>query len=250
MKYLIIDDEPHARDRMRFLMQEYLDFQYSGEAENGIEAIEMIESVSPDLIFLDIEMPGLNGFDVLRQLRVKTLPMIIFVTAFDQYAIQAFEVEALDYLVKPVSSKRLEQTLRRVQKIQHNQQFQQIASLLKGIEHQTEPLNRIPARLGHKLKLIPLLEVLWFVLEDRIVFVQTVEEKLPTHFETLKELESRLNEGDFFRINRNHIVQLSHISEVIPFGSSLFRIIIPPYENIPLEVSREQTKKLKKLLDL
>ena len=250
MKFIIVDDEPPARERMRHLMTAFDEFEYVGEAENGLDAVNLIEASRPDLVFLDIEMPGLDGFDVIRQLSPSSVPIVIFVTAFDQYAIKAFEVEALDYLVKPVSPERLETALQRVLKMKRKPIEEHIDSINRIAVGQKRPLARIPVRKGHGITLLNFGDICFFHFEDRIVFVQTARKRYPTHFESLKELEARLLQQDFLRINRNCLVNLNQISEIIPYGRSLLKIVMNECPEIALDVSREQAKKLKTMLSL
>lgn len=250
MKYLIIDDEVHARNRMRQLLEVFPELELIGEASDGLQAVERIEERKPDLIFLDIEMPGLNGFEVIQNLKTDRPPKIIFVTAYDEFAIKAFEVEAIDYLVKPVSPDRLEKTIKRViassadKERVDDKKIKEISSKIGNSIH------NIPVREGDRIKLTPVNKVLFFKFENRIIFTQTSEKRFDTHFESLRELEGRLENFNFFRINRNFLINLDLLDEIIPWGNACFHIKLKNYQGELLEVSREQSKKLRKIYGL
>ena len=244
MNYLIIDDEDLSRKRMQDLMKAYPRHRCIGQARNGIEAVDLIMYKQPDFILLDVEMAGLSGFEVLNQLRATELPLIIFVTAFDQYAINAFEVEALDYLVKPVSTERLDLAITRLEKRQHSRDSDQ--TILKMARNHVEQLTRIPVFDGIRIKLLAFHEIRWFEFDDRLVFAQTTEGRYLTRFDSLKGLEDRLLEQDFIRINRNYLVQTSYIAEIKPINKTQYQIIMEDIHNQPLLVSRQQSKTLRK----
>lgn len=250
ISYLIVDDELYARKQLSYLLRPYPDFKALGEAGNGLEAVDLIERLQPDVVFLDIQMPGFNGFDVLRQIRSDSLPLLVFITAHNTFAIKAFEVEALDYLLKPVSEQRFELVIQRLRKRKAERQHQQTINLDRFTDALHDPLTLLPVRCGQRIVLKPFTAVFWLELENRIVFAITDEGRIPTHFETLKELEIRLQEQEFFRINRTQLVNIIHIAELIPFGNHQLRIKTKPFPSDPLLVSREQSKSLKKRLGL
>jgi two-component system LytT family response regulator/two-component system response regulator LytT len=250
ISYLIVDDELYARKQLSYLLQPYPDFKALGEAGNGLEAVDLIERLQPDVVFLDIQMPGFNGFDVLRQIRSDRLPLLVFITAHNTFAIRAFEVEALDYLLKPVSEQRFDLVIQRLRKRRADHQHQKTIDLDRFTGTLNDPLTRLPVRNGQRIVLIPFTEVFWLELENRIVFAITDQGRLPTHFETLKELEGRLREQEFFRINRNQLVNLSQIAELIPFGNHQLQLKTKQLPANPLVVSREQSKSLKLRLGL
>lgn len=198
-KTLIIDDESLARDRLRRLLTVHSDiFQVIGEAQNGQEGQQLVDTLKPDLIFLDIEMPLLNGFEMLRKLT--HLPIVIFATAYDQYAIQAFEENSIDYLLKPILADRLERTVQKLQRFENEavnqeQQTQSLQQLLQQLQP-PKTMTGMPVQVGDKIRLIPLNEVGYFEADGKYVYLYTqtnhkhlvdytlnaLEDKLPPHF--------------------------------------------------------------------
>lgn len=248
MRFIVVDDEPYARKQILHLTSAYSDLECIAQVKNGIEAVEAIEEYQPDLVFLDIQMPGLNGFDVIRQIKPDKKPIIVFITAYDEYALKAFDVEALDYLIKPVSEDRFRSMVEKLRKHQLTSAVHMKNAIINASKSINDPLTRLPVRVGRRIKLKTFSEVYWFDLEDRIVFAQTDEGRFPTHFDSLKELEDRLYQQEFFRINRIHLINLAHISEIVPFGQYRLQILLKDHADIPLRVSRDQSRKLKKII--
>jgi len=207
---IIVDDEPEARARLRRLLAEHANqIEIVGEAADGIAAVSTIESVTPDLAFLDIEMPGLNGFQLLDSLPRESWPLIVFTTAYDQYAIQAFEVHALDYLLKPVTKERLGECLRRLEQLSSELS----RTRLDRARLEQRPLERLLARSGAKQVIVHIQDVIAFEANDKLVFARTPAGRF-TLSVTLKELEERLDLEHFCRIHRQTIIQLKHAREL------------------------------------
>jgi two-component system LytT family response regulator len=207
---IIVDDEPEARARLRRLLAEHADrIEIVGEAGDGIAAISGIESLTPDLAFLDIEMPGLNGFQLLDSLPRESWPLIVFTTAYDQYAIRAFEVHALDYLLKPVTKDRLGECLSRLE----HAPSELSRSRLDLARREHQPLERLLARSGAKQAIVQVQDVIAFQADDKLVFARTPAGRF-TLGVTLKELEERLDPEVFCRIHRQTIIQLKHAREI------------------------------------
>lgn len=250
MKYIIVDDEEAARNQMALLLKDIPGLHKIGEASNGIEAIRVIETIHPDLVFLDVQMPGLNGFEVINQINLEKLPEVVFVTAYDQYAIKAFEIDALDYLLKPVDPARLEITIEKIRKKTDIEKTTGEETIRKISKQNNTPLSRIPVREGHLMKLLNFNEILWMEFENRVIYVQTKSRKYETNFDSLKELEPRLDPDEFFRINRTQLINLNNIKEIIPGYGNQLSIQMDQKEARVLSVSREQSRKLKQLLSL
>ena len=207
---IIVDDESDARARLRRLLAAHADqVEIVGEAADGISAVSTIESLSPDLGFLDIEMPGLNGFQLLDSLPRASWPLIIFTTAYDQYAIRAFEVHALDYLLKPVTKDRLGECLQRLALLS----AELSRSRLDRARREQRPLERLLARSGAKQMIVQVQDVIAFEADDKLVFARTVNGRFMLNV-TLKELEERLDSEGFCRVHRQTIVQLRHAREL------------------------------------
>jgi two-component system LytT family response regulator len=207
---LIVDDEREARRRLQRLLAAHAGaVEVAGEAEDGPSAVAAIEKTNPDIVFLDIEMPGLDGFGVLDSLPQDKWPIIIFTTAYGHYAIRAFEVHALDYLLKPVTQKRLAECLARLDKIQPGVQ----RSPLEDARRDGRKLERLMARSGSKLIVVNVDDVIAFESEDKLVFGRTPAGRFVLNI-TMKELEERLDAAVFCRVHKQAIVQLSHAREV------------------------------------
>jgi DNA-binding LytR/AlgR family response regulator len=245
MRTLIVDDEIPARQRLKRLLDDVQDIELVGEAENGIQAVEMIETLSPDLVLLDIQMPGLDGFGVIEAL--VDPPPIIFVTAYDEYAIRAFEVSALDYLLKPFSRARLEQAIHRARAtIAEEKAFAaRLRPLLESLTFQERYLTRLAVRDRDRIRVLDTNEVDWIGLEDEQVVVYTEDGVYPIR-RTLTDLASRLDPATFFRAHRSVIVNLDRVQEIIPWfkGSHKLRLTT----GAEVDLSRAQARALRKIL--
>jgi two-component system LytT family response regulator len=246
MRTLIVDDEGPARVRLRRLLAEIDAIEIIGEAEDGLQAVEMIEAEKPDLVLLDIQMPGLDGFGVIEALDVA--PPIIFVTAYDQYAIRAFEVHALDYLLKPYSRRRLEEAIRRAQEALSEEAdiSEQLGSLLESLAAQGQYMVRLAVRDRDRIRVLDVEEVDWIGIENEQVVVYARNRAYPIR-RTLTELENRLNPAHFFRAHRSAIVNLARVAEIIPWfkGSHILRLTTGE----EVDLSRARARALRQLLD-
>jgi two-component system LytT family response regulator len=246
MRTLIVDDEPPARERLKRLLDDIEGVALIGEAEDGAQAVEMIERERPDLVLLDIQMPGLDGFGVVEAL--EDPPPLVFVTAYDQYAIRAFEVSALDYLLKPFSRERLEKAIRRAQEAQGEEQdvAARLRPLLESLAAQGRYLARLAVRERDRIRVLDVDEVDWIGIGDEGVVVHVGERAYPTR-RTLAELEARLDPACFFRAHRSAIVNLSRVKEVIPWFKGSHRLRLTTGAEVDL--SRAQARALRKILD-
>ncbi|MEX2574732.1 MAG: LytTR family DNA-binding domain-containing protein [Balneolaceae bacterium] len=249
LKIILVDDEKPARDRLRLLLEEMgVDIRITGEAANGKEAVEIIREKKPDLIFLDIQMPVLGGFDVVDILGDE-LPPVIFVTAYDDYAIRAFEIHAVDYLLKPVRKPRLQDALGRVDKSgEHAGRFHSVQKLLQ--HHFSGPSGRfhkIPVNVRQEIRLLDYDSILYFKADGKLTWAVTGERKYQTDF-TLNQLEQRLKQHSFLRIHRSAIVNLDAVSKLEPWFKGGFAAILT--NGTELEISRRRVAELKKILGI
>ena len=246
MRTLIVDDEAPARERLRRLLVGLEDVQVVGEATDGIGAVEMIEGRRPDLVLLDIQMPGLDGFGVIQALADP--PAVIFVTAYDEYALRAFEVHALDYLLKPFSRERLEAAIRRAQEALSGGQdlAAQLGPLLESLATEGCFLTRLAVHDRDCIRVLDADEVDWIGIENEQVMVHTGSQAYPIR-RTLAELEVRLDPKCFFRAHRSAIVNLDRVQEVIPWfkGSHILRLTT----GAEVDLSRARARALRKILD-
>jgi two-component system, LytTR family, response regulator len=234
---LIIDDEREARRRLARLLAEHAgEIEIAGEAADGPSAVEAIEAHEPDVVFLDIEMPGLDGFGVLDALPQDGWPTVVFVTAYGHYAIRAFEVHALDYLLKPVTPKRLSECIARLSDVRPAVQ----RARLDQARRDNRPLERLMVRSGTKLIVLSVKDVIAFESEDKLVFARTTQGRSVLNI-TMKELEERLDSEMFCRVHKQAIVQLSHAREVhsLAGGHYLLRLADGSEVQIGRNYSRE-----------
>jgi two-component system LytT family response regulator len=242
IRAIIVHDEPLARARLRTLLsQADTPVELVGEASSGEEAVALVHEFRPDLLFLDIQMPVLDGFDVV-DLLTPPRPQIIFVTAYDQHALRAFEVHALDYLTKPVRLARLNQTLARLPKASNPD---------PGIEHllrqrSGDPLLRLTVHVGRRLRVVPLEEIRWIEAEEKIVLVHLLDGGSCLTDFTLDELEMRLDPSRFLRIHRSSIVNAGRVKELAPWFAGSY--IVKLDDGTQLPVARRRVRQVRTLL--
>lgn len=242
---LVVDDEELARVRIRALLDELSGVSVVGEAVNGMDAVEKIGELEPDLVLLDIQMPGMSGFDVIEAL--DDVPLVIFATAFDDYAIKAFEVNSVDYLLKPVSRERLEEAVGRARDLVADEselgaEIEKLTALVRA-----RGLDRLPVSRGKKIILLDLPDILWIASEEGLVFAHTADGKYLVNL-TMVELEERLDGRTFFRIHRSTIVHLGHVKEIVPWFSGKFRVVVDDEPSTELVLSRSRAKALRAIL--
>tara|TARA_B100000795_G_scaffold269687_1_gene259938 strand:+ start:5044 stop:5751 length:708 start_codon:yes stop_codon:yes gene_type:complete len=235
MRALIVDDERLARNELLRLLEKFPEIEVVGEAANGNEAIEKIEDLSPDLVFLDIQMPGMTGFEVLEHLHV--VPNVIFITAYDEYALKAFEVNALDYVLKPIELNRLEKAIGKVL-VETNERIKEDKLSLES---------QIFIKDGEKCWFVKLEKVRMFESEGNYVRLY-FDSSRPMILKSLNNLEKRLSEQEFFRISRKYIINLNWIDKVEAWFNGGLRVTLKSGEK--LEISRRQTSRFKELMTL
>lgn len=251
LKTLVVDDEKPARDRLIHLLSKDKRVEVVGAAGNGPEAIDRVNEHHPHLILLDIQMPGMDGFDVVRMLNDP--PLVIFTTAYDEYAIKAFEIHALDYLLKPIPQKRLSAAIgRAIQEwsaIDGGGRDDWQERLLEAVNAVSPPqrtLARVPVRAGETIRLIDLVDVLWFFVQDKLVSLVSAEGTLDTQYTTIQELEQKLDPEVFFRIHRSMMVNLNHVKEIQPWFSGTVKVVMDDAESTALDVSRVHARRLRR----
>ena len=249
LRVLIVDDEPLARERTRRMLDELEDIAVVGEAGSAEEARRRVAELGPDLVLLDIQMPGEDGFALLESLDPR--PVVVFVTAFDHYAVRAFEENAVDYLLKPFRRERLEQALARVRRdlARPEELAERLQGLLASLGRGAggEALDRLTVRLGHKQLILNASEVLWFGAEDKLVFAATVSARHYVNF-TLDQLERRLDARRFTRIHRGVIVNLDWAAALRPGFAGTYRLQLKDEARTELPVSRARARPLRERL--
>ena len=267
MTALIIDDEQLAREELQYLLDEEGSVEVLAQGTNGIEAVELIRTHRPDVVFLDVQMPGLDGFAVLRKLleqnspEARPLPQIIFATAFDQYAVRAFDVNAIDYLLKPFDGSRVMQALDRVRarlKGAHDEkpapgEAGQLGALLRLIEQQQasrQASGKIVLQTQSRLLLVDQKDISYAAIEDGTISVATPTLEGQSRFRTLEELLELLDPSLFWRAHRSFVVNINHIKEVVPWFKSSYQLRMDDKKQTEVPVSRAQTRKLRELFKL
>lgn len=227
---VIVDDEQLARDELAYLLKSVGDVEVVAQGKNGLEGVNLIREHAPDLVFLDVQMPGLDGFGVVEQIGAEKMPAIVFVTAFDQYALRAFEIHALDYLLKPFDRERFEATLARAREAIRLRAAgsgdQGMAALLESLAARRKYAERLLVKCSGKERLLPVAEVDWFEAAGNYVKIHTGGERLLLR-ETMANLELRLDPEQFARIHRSTIVNLGKVKELEPWfhGDYVVRLV-------------------------
>ena len=254
MTALVVDDEPLAREELGFLLQSFPEVEVVGEASDGPEALERIEALEPDIVFLDVQMPGLNGLDVVREIlgRNGRIPHIIFATAFDQYAVEAFEVNAADYLLKPVEKNRLAHSIDRARELTRSpgRESGRMERLLASIRDQASPPAKVLVRAAGRMILVDAADIVFASVKDGAVRIVATEFEGHSNYRTLDELQSALGDRLFWRPHRSFIVNIDRISEVVPWFKSNYQLRMSDRDRTTIPVSRAQTKRLRELFRL
>ena len=248
LRTVIVDDEPVARQILRDELDAFPDVEIAGEASNGRDALAEIARIKPDLVFLDLEMPILGGFDVIRQLPDGVLPIVIIVTAYDQHAIRAFEAGALDYLLKPVSQERLEKALGRARALRGK--TREVAESLAQLSDAAEPANgtrgrKVVGRAGAEYYLLDIDNVLAFQAEREIVWILTARQRFLAT-QTLQAVDERLRGSQFQRVHRNALVNVNHVRKMSPLSSQ--RWLLTLSNGVEFIVSKRQARTVRQML--
>jgi len=241
---LIVDDSDPARKKIRRYLEDHPSIQVLGEARNGMEAVELVIDRGSNLLFLDIQMPFLNGFEVLEYLQEKEIdPWVIFVTAHDRFAVKAFDLNAVDYLLKPVDKSRFDQAIAKLQSIARPSH----GELIKYYRQENPQMQRIPIKVGNRLKLIPVHQIDLMITEHGLVTLYGETDSHLTDY-TLDYLEKVLPTTAFFRNHRSMLCRLSKINEIISEGDRRYSVSFDHIEFSKLPLSRRRYSKLKSLL--
>ncbi|HXW05017.1 MAG TPA: LytTR family DNA-binding domain-containing protein [Vicinamibacterales bacterium] len=254
LRTVVVDDEQLAREELCFLLGQVEGVHVVAQAVNGVEALTVIEEQSPDLVLLDVQMPGLTGFEVARRLLDGGIEsQVVFITAFDQHAIEAFEVNAVDYLLKPVEAGRLATAIDRVRRrIQSDRPSRpaEIERLLELLGNRQERREQLAVRVGDRYLLIHTDEVVHASVEDDVITVATNSLSGTSNYRTLDELQARLDPGVFWRVHRSHLVNINKIKEIVPWFSRNYLLKMKDAKGTEIPVSRAQTRRLREYLRL
>ena len=259
LRILIADDEQPARSELSFQLEQLDDVEVVEEAADGLQAVSLAEALVPDVVLLDIQMPGLTGFEVARQLLERGVEShIVFVTAFDQYAIEAFDVSAIDYLLKPVEPARLAQMIQRVRRrvaterdlpdaTTANKELERIVQYVAERQRRKEQL---AVKVGERFLLVQAEDIVNASLADEVITIVTSSVVGTSNYRTLDELHSHLDSAVFWRVHRSHIVNINKIKEIVPWFSRNYILKMKDGKGTEIPVSRTQTKKLREYLSL
>jgi two-component system, LytTR family, response regulator len=254
---VIVDDEQLARDELAYLLKNAGDVNVVAQGKNGLEAVNLIKEHNPDLVFLDVQMPGLDGFGVIKKLLDKKIPLpqIVFATAFDQYAVKAFEVNAVDYLLKPFDKKRVAQSVQRARAEleAEGSPAEKIDTLVRMLQTPKTQSSKILLKSLGRMFLVDQKEICYASIEDGVITVVTAG---PSGMEghsncrTLEELLDSLDPGLFWRAHRSYLVNINRIREVVPWFKSSYQLRMDDKKQSEIPVSRAQTKRLRELFGL
>jgi two-component system response regulator LytT len=254
---IIVDDEKPARDELAFLLKAFPEINVIGQGKNGVDAVNLIKEHSPDLVFLDVQMPGLDGFGVLRKLveRKMKVPHVVFATAFDHYAVQAFDVNAVDYVLKPFDKARIAKAIQRARKVMETQtstaeRLEQLVSQLNGNTKQSVQPAKILVKSGQRLLLVAAEDLIFASIDDGLISVCGRDVEGTSNYRTLEELHAALDSETFWRPHRSYMVNIHHIKEVVPWFKSSYMLKMDDKKQSEVPVSRVQTKRLRELFKL
>ena len=258
IRALVVDDEQLARDELCFLLGQVGGVDIIGQAADGVEALRVAGELRPDVIFLDVQMPGLTGFEVARRLiEADVEAQLVFVTAFDQYAIDAFSVNAVDYVLKPVDADRLEQTIERARRRVVSEQAARLPISSADLERVVEAVqarqgrrDQLAVRVGERFILVQADEVIHASLTDETIQVVTNTVSGTSNYRTLDELQARLDPAVFWRVHRSHLVNITKIKEIVPWFSRNYLLKMKDAKSTEIPVSRSQTRRLREYLQL
>jgi two-component system LytT family response regulator/two-component system response regulator LytT len=260
IRVVVVDDEQLAREELIFLLSRIGGIEVIAQAGNGLEALRVIQDHTPDLVMLDVQMPGFTGFEVARRLLDSGIEsQLVFVTAYDQHAIEAFEVNAVDYLLKPVEAERLETAVERVRRRLQTGRPQpppmpvagdDLEKLLQLLSTRQERREQLAVKVGDRFLLIRTDEVVHASVEDDVITVVTNALSGTSNYRTLDELQARLDPAVFWRVHRSHLVNINRIKEIVPWFSRNYILKMKDAKGSEIPVSRSQTKRLREYLRL
>jgi two-component system response regulator LytT len=246
---LIVDDEQLASDELTYLLKDFPDVEIIATGRNGLEAMDLIPKLEPDLVFLDVHMPGLDGLGVIRQLREKSIPLpyFILVTAYDQYAVEAFRLEAMDYLLKPVDKARLEETIERARRAtQEKNRTAAPETPSRTASHRT----KLAVRSANRHFIVDAQDVIYATIDNGLITLVAAQIEGQSNYRTIEDLQANLDPEMFWRVHRSFLVNINKIKEVVPWFKSSYQLRMDDKKHTEIPVSRVQTKRLRELLKL
>jgi len=259
---LIVDDEKPAREELAFLLKGFPDIHLVAQGKNGLEAVNLIKEHSPDLVFLDVQMPGLDGFGVLQKLMERKIevPHVVFATAFDHYAVRAFDVNAVDYVLKPFDRTRIAKAIQRARReieseVSPTDRLEQLVSRLDAVKNgATKAAAPAPSKIlvnaQQKLLLVDAEDMIFATIADGLISIIARDLEGTSNYRTLDELQDALASDSFWKPHRSFLVNIHHIKEVVPWFKSTYMLKMNDKKQTEVPVSRHQTKRLRELFKL
>ena len=254
---IIVDDEKPAREELAYLLKGFPEINVIGQGKNGVEAVNLIKEHAPDLVFLDVQMPGLDGFGVLKKLveRKMKVPHVVFATAFDHYAVQAFDVNAVDYVLKPFDKARISKAIQRARREIEAQtspveRLENLVSQLGAGKQTATPPVKIIVKTQQKLLLVDAEDLIFASIERGMISVTAKDVEGTSNYRRLEELNAALDSVSFWRPHRSFLVNIHYIKEVVPWFKSTFMLKMNDKKQTEVPVSRSQLKRMRELFKL
>jgi two-component system, LytTR family, response regulator LytT len=247
---VVVDDEKLACDELSFLLKDFPEVDVIATGSNGLEAVDLIRRLEPELVFLDVNMPGLDGLGVIRRLRERELdlPHFIFVTAYDQFAVEAFRLEAMDYLLKPVDKTRLTETIERARRAIQDKKAPDAPPLPRTAP--SAPRSKLMVRANSRYLIVDANEVIYATIDNGLITLVTTNFEGQSNYRTIEDLQASLDRDMFWRVHRSYLVNINRIKEVVPWFKSSYQLRMDDKKGTEVPVSRVQTRRLRELFKL
>jgi two-component system LytT family response regulator/two-component system response regulator LytT len=248
---IVVDDEPLARDELAFLLKDFPEIELIGTGANGLEALDLIEKLEPEVVFMDVNMPGLDGLGVVQRLREHGIdpPHFIFVTAYDQYAVEAFRLEALDYLLKPVDRGRLAETIDRARRLILERKSSEPVPAATAAPAPA-PRTKLMVKAGNRNFIVDASDIIYATIDDGLITLVTTAFEGQSNYRTIEDLQASLDREMFWRVHRSFLVNIDRIKEVVPWFKSSYQLRMDDKKHTEIPVSRVQTRRLRELFKL
>ena len=247
---VVVDDEKLACDELSYLLNDFPEVEVVATGCNGLEALELVQKLEPELVFLDVNMPGLDGISVVRRLREKEvdLPHFIFVTAYDQHAVEAFRLEAMDYLLKPLDKGRLAETIERARRIIQDKKAPEAPAAAKASPAAAR--NKLLVRANSRNFIVDANDVIYATIDNGLISLVTTNLEGQSNYRTIEDLQASLDREMFWRVHRSYLVNINRIKEVVPWFKSSYQLRMDDRKHTEIPVSRVQTRRLRELFKL
>jgi len=248
---VIVDDEQLACDELAYLLRDFPEVEVVATGRNGLEAVQLIQKSEPDLVFLDVHMPGLDGLAVIQQLREKGIdpPHFIFVTAYDQYAVEAFRLEAMDYLLKPLDRGRLAETIDRARRVVLEKKSSDPVPA-RAAAPAPAPRTKLMVKAANRNFIVDANDVIYATIDSGLITLVTTTFEGQSNYRTIEDLQSSLDRELFWRVHRSYLVNINRIKEVVPWFKSSYQLRMDDKKHTEIPVSRVQTRRLRELFKL